>query len=445
MAIYYVRSTDGSNLDNGSTWALAFASFASGGAALHDAAGDTIYVSQAHSEVAAATTFMVWNGTNIAPVKVICAKDNAQPPVSATTGAGLKVTGANSDIQITGPVYAYGLTLRNSGTATCTMYLVNGSNNGQMWEQCTFQMGGNSCNYFELNSNNTGGSNVTWRNVNVNFVGAGTQTFAIKDTRFRWEGGAFVTTAGGYPKVGVFELNDQCNTDMEISGVDFSALANTMKLLSQSGTGKLALRNCILPSGWTPGFIAGNTVGFGFTGELWNCAAGNVTWPYYSIQNSGQISVETTVTRCLGANDGVNAYSLKYNGNTNADITYNRLRGPELNLWNDITSVTATAVVEIMTDSVTALTDQNIVFEVQYMGSSTTYVTSIATTRNANPIAAANNLASSSATWITTGITNPMRQYLTVAFVPMKRGYLQGRVHLALSATVYVDPKMTIS
>lgn len=445
MPTYYVRSTDGSNLDTGLTWALAFASFASGGAALHDVAGDTIYVSQAHSEVAASTVFMVWNGTNIAPVKIICANDNAEPPVSATTGGTLKVTGANSDIQITGPIYAYGLRFINSGTSTCTMYLVNGSNNGQMWEQCTFQMSGNTANYFQLNSNDTGGANVTWRNVTFNWAGTGTQTFAVKDTRFRWEGGGFATGTT-LPKVGVFEFKDQCNADIELSGVDLSQLSSTTKLVSQSGTGRLALRNCLLPNNWTPGFISGNTVGFGFRGELWNCQAGSQMWPYYAIDNAGQISVETTVTRLLGATDGVAPYSLKYSGNANCDPTYNRLRGPDLSVWNDITSATVTVTVEILTDSVTPLTDFNAILDVNYMGSSASYVTSIASSRNANPIAtAASNLVSSSAVWLSSSLTNPMRQQLAVTITPMQRGYIQGRVALAMSATVYVDPKMTLS
>ena len=48
MATIYVRSTDGNNADNGSTWALAKATIA--GAAAIDAAGDTVFVSDAHAE-----------------------------------------------------------------------------------------------------------------------------------------------------------------------------------------------------------------------------------------------------------------------------------------------------------------------------------------------------------------------------------------------------------
>ena len=66
MATYYVRSTDGNNADTGLTWALAEAD-------LHTptwAAGDTVYVSQAHAQSTAAAITIDLNGTLAAPQAV---------------------------------------------------------------------------------------------------------------------------------------------------------------------------------------------------------------------------------------------------------------------------------------------------------------------------------------------------------------------------------------
>mgnify|MGYP003394608494 FL=1 len=49
MADRYGRSTDGADGDGGTTWALAKATLA--GLAAIDAAGDRIFLSQAHAEV----------------------------------------------------------------------------------------------------------------------------------------------------------------------------------------------------------------------------------------------------------------------------------------------------------------------------------------------------------------------------------------------------------
>jgi hypothetical protein len=62
MANLYVRSTDGNNSDNGTTWALAKATVA--GVAAIDAAGDTIYLSQDHNETTASSVSLSWQRGN---------------------------------------------------------------------------------------------------------------------------------------------------------------------------------------------------------------------------------------------------------------------------------------------------------------------------------------------------------------------------------------------
>ncbi len=74
MAVIYLRSTDGSDADNGSTWALAKATLA---AALTAAgAGGTVYVSQVHAETQAGAMTLTSPGTEASPVRVICARND---------------------------------------------------------------------------------------------------------------------------------------------------------------------------------------------------------------------------------------------------------------------------------------------------------------------------------------------------------------------------------
>jgi hypothetical protein len=54
--------------------------------------------------------------------------------------------------------------------------------------------------------------------------------------------------------------------------------------------------------------------------------------------------------------------------------------------------------------------------------------------------------ATSSASWTTTGLTNPNAQKLAVTFTPQQAGYIHCRVMVAkASSTYYVDPTVTLS
>ena len=76
MAELFLRSTDGTDSDDGSTWALAKGTLT--GAFAAASAGDTIYVSDNHAESQSAEMTLTSPGTNAAPVKVLCVKKNEQ-------------------------------------------------------------------------------------------------------------------------------------------------------------------------------------------------------------------------------------------------------------------------------------------------------------------------------------------------------------------------------
>src|SRR3990167_2296817 len=89
MANIYVRSTDGSDADDGSTWALAKATLA--GALAIATSADTIWVSQNHAETAAGNkshTFPTTPG-----LRVLCGNDAAEPPTALATTATVTTTG----------------------------------------------------------------------------------------------------------------------------------------------------------------------------------------------------------------------------------------------------------------------------------------------------------------------------------------------------------------
>ena len=104
MANIYVRSSDGNNADSGSSWALAKATL--GGAAAVAAAGDTIYVSAAHSETTASALALTFAGTAGNPIRILSVDDagNPEPPTGLLAGATIATTGA-SNITTAGFIY----------------------------------------------------------------------------------------------------------------------------------------------------------------------------------------------------------------------------------------------------------------------------------------------------------------------------------------------------
>src|SRR3989304_2213900 len=135
MAAFYLRSTDGSDSDNGTTWALAKATLA--GAIAVMAAGDTLYIADGHAETLASGT-VSFGGGAASPTRILVVGDTGNPPPPTTppaTGATLTAP-ANTEITMGGFSYVYGLTLVGTRSLGCLM----SSNNALIFESCTFSL-----------------------------------------------------------------------------------------------------------------------------------------------------------------------------------------------------------------------------------------------------------------------------------------------------------------
>ncbi|MEK9809109.1 MAG: hypothetical protein VW362_01580, partial [Candidatus Nanopelagicales bacterium] len=130
----------------------------------------------------------------------------------------------------------------------------------------------------------------------------------------------------------------------------------------------------------------------------------------------------------------------------NAEYPAIILRSPEIAKWNETTGSSVTVTVDILHDSATALKDNEVWLEVEYLGTSGTPLALFTDDAVADVITTAADQTSSSATWTTTGMTNPNKQKLSVTFTPQEKGLIIARVCVAkASYTVYVDPELQIS
>ena len=160
----------------------------------------------------------------------------------------------------------------------------------------------------------------------------------------------------------------------------------------------------------------------------------------------GSIKSETTIVKTSGASDGVTPLAWKMVTTANAEYPLLPLESGETTFWNDTTGVAKTLTVDIIHDSLTALKDDEVWLEVQYLGTTGFPLGSFINDCKAGALTTAAAQTASTATWTTTGLTNPNKQKLEVTLTPQEKGYYIARVNLAKqSYTIYTDPLIVVT
>lgn len=458
MANIYVRSSDGNNTDNGSTWALAKANLT--GAAGIDAAGDTIYFASTHSETTTSQIIYTSPGTIASPVRLLSVSDAAEPPTTLAAGAVIDSSGASTFIQFEGYIYAYGLTIT---TANSTNYglIFMGSQSGPhnlVFDTCTFRCNGNhTASAIQIGRDGLGlGNRVRWINSSVKFANANSG-IEVAATWFEWVGGVNGGAAGGlesggtnptglFTSVGDMDGNTtQRGARVLVDGVDFSNMGTTVDIITRiTGGSVFIMRNCKLPASWT-GDLVGTTIEVGAVAMMINCDSGDTNYKFRYQINGGLLDHETTLVRSGGATDESTPVSFKVVTTTNCGPG-SIFRSPEMHVRNDAVGSAITVTVELLHDSATNLTDDEVWIEVTHNGTSGNPMSETVTDRKADALATAADQASSSVTWTTTGMTNPNKQKCSVSITPEEVGTIVVRLCIAkASKTLYYDPEPVLS
>lgn len=442
MADRYVRSTDGDDLDDGSTWLLADATLA--GSAGADSAGDRIFLSQVHAESSAATQNIFLAGTVSNPVQVLCGNDALEPPTALATTATVSTTGA-SDISINGHAYFYGITfIAGDLTNQAWFRLGNTSGDSQYYEDCSFQVGGSSTGgrIFACNASGSITPLVRWKNCTVKFANA-SQHIAVNGGIFEWEGGSIV--AGGVDVNTLISSGTASAATALIVGVDLSGLKAAVNLCAIANCLDVTFVNCKLPSTWS-GSLATGTKLSTFRAAMYNCDSGDTNYRVQISNFAGDLVQETTIVRTSGASDGTTTLSWKMTSSANCNFLSGRFFSPEIVRWNETVGSAITATIEIVHDSLTALNDDEVWLQVQYLGTTGFPLGSFANDAKTDVLATGAAQTASAETWTTTGLTNPNKQKLSVTFTPQEKGFIHARIVMGkASYTIYADLKLTVA
>lgn len=447
MANIYVRSTDGNDADNGSTWALAKALLT--GASAIEAAGDTIFVSDNHAESVASATITL-SGSNSSPVRILCVDDAAEPPTALAETATITITGTT--FSITGTVYVYGIIFIFTTTSSSAMGFQT-SAHGQTYEKCIFRVtGASTSTAINFGGTGTGNHQIT-ELINCKFRLAGSAHSIGINRTVHIIGGSWET--GGTVPSGIFNLGQGARGGhLLVDGFDFSNINTTTNLVQTmtEGSSRAVFRNVKLPASWTGLIVASGALKMGSRVELWNSDSADTNYRMWIEDYSGSIKQETTIVKSGGASDGTTTLSWKMASSANIAYPVLTLDSPEIySKWIESVGSSVTATVEIVHDSQGsgtsgAFTDDEIFIDLYYLGTSGVPLSLLATDRKAHVLATAADQDSSSETWTTTGLTTPVKQKLSVTFTPQEKGVVFAVVRLAkASKTVYINPVIALT
>jgi hypothetical protein len=312
----------------------------------------------------------------------------------------------------------------------------------QAYDNCTFDLTGTAGQIYAVNSGVTG--RVTWKDCTIKFANAA--QYIISRTYLEWRGGG-VESGTTTPSYLYRFLDASSRGGMLFDGVDLSNFASTLNLVSlEGGSGVVTFRNCKLPASWSGSLVTGSKTAGKVRAQLINCDSADTNYKLWVEDYAGSIKDETTLVKTGGASDGTTGMAWKFATSGDAEYPLHLLVSPEIQKWNEVTGSAVTVTVDFLHDSATNLKDNEIWLEVEYLGTSGVPLALFVDDAVADVLATAADQTASSATWTTTGMTNPNEQKLSVTFTPQEKGLIIARVCMAkASYTVYVDPELQIS
>ncbi len=436
----YLDSTAGNDSNSGLTsWANAKATLAAA-MTVASTAGDIIYVSPTHFETSATNKTFSFAGTVANLSKVICASTSASPPTAVATGAVMEFT-SSALCNLGGSFYMYGVSFNTS----LSVIMGYTAQNVQLFENCALRQnnaGSAGVNYVDLpNSINK----VSLKGLTLKFAAAGNVMRLGKSWDIQ---GVTVESGTATSTTGTFRFpQDRSSCNGLIEGGDFSQFTSSWIPFSNDGlfSGVVTMRDSKIPA--ISALLNGAITAPGQRFRMINCAATGINYALWIEDYSGSIRHETVIVKTGGASDGVTPISWKMVTTANAKYPATALVTEDIILWNETVGSPITLTVDIVHDSVTALNDDEVWMEVRELGTSGGPVSSFLSDAKASFLATAAAQDSSSATWTTTGMTNPNKQKLVVAsFTPALKGFIIVRVFLGkASKTLYVDPEVVVS
>lgn len=390
MTTYYVDSA-GSNTSPYDTKAKAATLFSTIMAL--DAAGDTIYIADTHTETPTGPITQACAGTLAAPSKILCINFGTD---ALSTGA---ILGSTTTYILTGSFYCYGVIFKAGiGSGSSTAY-INIGGVRQFFEECSFYLAGTYTTLSLFINNGT--HNTTLTNCKYHFAHA-SQTISLYNGRINIRG--LSPISGTAASSGLFRSDATWSVFAVITGVDVSLAAtavNIVNVTSNNQQGLVVLSNIKTPTSWSGALTNGAPLSdFQIIGSNIGAADAN----YYSASQSyaGKHINDTALypSTVDGAehNGAIVRISHKITTNANAEYPTPAFYSLDYPLFNTVTT-SQTATIEIIHNEAAALTDAEVWLELEYLGTSASSQSSFIDDAVADVLAAAADQTTSTADW----------------------------------------------
>jgi len=445
MSIKYFRSSDGNNANDGSTWALDKAAVgdpSSSNTIL--AAGDKAALSSSHHETSASGTYLRLNGTLSNPTHVVSVDDTGdpEPPTASQSGAIIETTNA-THIYVTG-------TGTVTGTAFLTgygLYLNATGDAQQIYNNCTLKINHSlTGSAADINTGlaNAGSAQLTEFNDCAFVLGRFNYHQIIVYGTTRINGGSISKpTDVGFGEAIFNKGASGESTDLIAVGVDMSSCPTDMAVFNYvaaniASASDAVIRRCKFPAGWSGQLLNGAILSAGPRFAMYDCDDGDTWWSLWIEEYGGSIRDETTLVRTGGAEVVHKMTALS------VCSVATSLRSDRYAIPNTAVGYPITLDVHILHDSLTDLHNGDIWIDVSYKSETGSPLAPFATTKVASVFDATTDYANTTETWVTTGLTNPNKQKLSITVTPQNPGDIEVTVRLAkASTTVYVDPRVS--
>ena len=407
------------------------------------AAGDNFYLASEHAETQATASSLALVGNFGTPSNYLSVTKTTVPPVSAnlTVGASIATTGANN-IAITGG-YAtlVGITIKAGDGANAASIQESSSGVGLYLKNCSLVLNNTSTSSrISLPSNsNSVNFRCTLDNTTITF-GATTQAIIVggaSNGTLNWINTPSALGGATFPAT----LFLACNGMTTIDGVDLSALGARTIFATSTSFGTAILKNCKLHASTV---IAPSITNYNERIAVISSDSTTTNYRHELYTGTGIQTVETTIVRTGGATNGTTPISWKIVTTTNIKLAF-PFESLPIAIWNDTTATTRTITLYGIWGGGAVPTNADIWFELNYMGSTLTPVSTFATCGVADILAAGTNLTTDTSTW--GGSTTKFKMSVTLS---SPQPNMKGPIYLTVkaakaSSTFYIDPKPVIT
>jgi len=441
VANYYIYS-GATGTGNGSSWANAYTRLA----AAHDnaAAGDTLFIAHDHVETTSGSNLNISSrGSDTAITKVICVnRGGSVPPVSADRRATAQVsTIVDASLTLLGNVHYDGVIFScGTGTGAPTLGLV--SSDFGKWmrlDNCSLRLGSTGA---MISIGSGGGSQIEMNNTTMSFSNVG--QFAVVIAVVRWRNTANAVIGTAVPNV-LFFASVGLFSDLEIIGVDLSAVTGAGKVLFGSGgtqsVAKARVIDCKLSTSTSN--IAATPASPASEINCIRSGGAGVNYDLFSYNSGGSLQENTAVVRTGGASDGTTLISwLISTVGLNPAHPY---ECPPILIWNENVGVEVTLEIEGIKDGTGMPTNTEIWVEAEYLSDPNSPKGSIVSDGAPSVLTGGNSSQTAgTGTWSGSGTRTQFK--LGVTFTPRLKGFVTAWVKIGKpNSSFYIDPKARLS